>query len=162
MFSYHISGLPWWLSGKESTCQCRRCWFDLWVRKIPWRRKWQPTPVFLPGRPHGHRSLAGYSPWGQKESDTATKQQGCFGPRPQALYVHLLVPPSTCRSIFFLQNPHPSAQASLLYEDPRPPLLASTISLLHHWLKQALLSEVFSDNSRQCFSFHTILFMSWF
>ena len=41
-----------------------------WVRKIPWRRKWQPTPVFLPGEYHGQRSLAGYSPWGCKESDT--------------------------------------------------------------------------------------------
>ena len=63
-------GLPWWLSGKESTCQCRRHGFDPWVRKIPWRRKWQPTPAFLPGESHGQRSLAGYSPWGPKESDT--------------------------------------------------------------------------------------------
>ena len=41
-----------------------------WVRKIPWRRKWQPTPVFVPGESHGQRSLAGYSPWGRQESDT--------------------------------------------------------------------------------------------
>ena len=44
--------------------------FDLWVRKIPWRRGWLPTPVFLPGEFHGQRSLVGYSPWGHKESDT--------------------------------------------------------------------------------------------
>ena len=62
-------GLPRWLSGKESTCQCSRCRFDLWVGKIPWRRKWQPTPVFLPGKPHGQGSLAGCSPWGHRESD---------------------------------------------------------------------------------------------
>ena len=43
--------------------------FDPWVRKIPWRRKGQPTPVFLPGESHGQRSLVGYSPWGPKESD---------------------------------------------------------------------------------------------
>ena len=43
--------------------------FNPWVEKIPWRRKWQPTPVFLPGEPHGWRSLVGYSPWGCKESD---------------------------------------------------------------------------------------------
>ena len=43
---------------------------DSWVRKIPWRRKWQPTPVFLPGKSHEQRSLAGYSPWGCTESDT--------------------------------------------------------------------------------------------
>ena len=65
--------LPRWLSGKESTCQCkkrRRLGFVHRVRKIPWRRKWQPTPVFLPGTSHGQRSLAGYSPWGCKELDT--------------------------------------------------------------------------------------------
>ena len=44
--------------------------FDPWVRKIPWRRKWHPTPVLLPGKFHGWRSLVGYSPWGHKESDT--------------------------------------------------------------------------------------------
>ena len=55
---------PWWPSGKESACQCRRCRCNSWVRKIPWRSKWQPTPVFLPGKTHGQRSLAGYSPWG--------------------------------------------------------------------------------------------------
>ena len=60
--------LPSWLSGKESTCQCRRCMFDPWIRKIPWRRKWQPTPVFLPGKSYGQRSLAGCSPWSHKET----------------------------------------------------------------------------------------------
>ena len=64
------ASLTQWLHGKESTCQCRRRGFDPWVRKIPWRRKWQPTPVFLPGRSHEQRSLVGYSPWGRKESDT--------------------------------------------------------------------------------------------
>ena len=49
--------------------QCRRPGFDPWVRKILWRRKWQPTPVFLPGKSHGQRSLADYSSWGCKESD---------------------------------------------------------------------------------------------
>ena len=44
--------------------------FDPWTGKISWRRKWQPTPVFLPGKSHGQRSLAGYSPWGRKESGT--------------------------------------------------------------------------------------------
>ena len=49
--------------------QYRRHRFNLWVGKIPWRREWQPTPVFLPGKFHGQRSLAGYSPWCCKESD---------------------------------------------------------------------------------------------
>ena len=54
---------------KAPTCQCRRRGFDPWVGKIPWRRKWQSTPVLLPGKSHGQRSLIGYSPWGRKESD---------------------------------------------------------------------------------------------
>ena len=44
--------------------------FDPWVQKIPWRRKGQPTPVFLPGKSHGQQSLVAYSPWGCKELDT--------------------------------------------------------------------------------------------
>ena len=44
--------------------------FHPWVGKIPWRREWLPTPVFLPGEFHGQRSLGGYSPWGHKELDT--------------------------------------------------------------------------------------------
>ena len=58
------------LSGKESACQCRGHEFDPWVGKIPWRRKWQPTPVFLTRKFLGQRSLVGYNLWGAKESDT--------------------------------------------------------------------------------------------
>ena len=65
-------GFPDGSVGKESACQCRRHkrhGFNPWVRMIPWRRKWQPTPVLLPGKFHGQRSLAGYSPRGHKELD---------------------------------------------------------------------------------------------
>ena len=58
-------GFPGGANGKEPYCQCRRyerCRFDPWVRKIPWRRAWQPTPVFLSGESHGQRSLAGSGP----------------------------------------------------------------------------------------------------
>ena len=58
-------------SGEESACQCRRRGFDPWFRKIPWRRKWQPTLAFLPAESHGQRSLVDYSPRGGKESDTS-------------------------------------------------------------------------------------------
>ena len=56
---------------------CRRLGFNPWVGKIPWRRKRQPTPVFLPGKSHGQRRLVGYSPWSHKRVgyDLATKQQ---------------------------------------------------------------------------------------
>ena len=58
-----VRGSPGGTSGKEPTCQCRRCkrlGFDPWVRKIPWRRAWQPTLVLLPRESHGQRSLVGY------------------------------------------------------------------------------------------------------
>ena len=64
---------PHGTSDIEPACQCRRCKrcrFHPWVGKIPWRRAWQPTPVFLPGESHGQRSLVGYSPQSRKESDT--------------------------------------------------------------------------------------------
>ena len=48
--------LPWWLNGKESACRWGKCRFDPWVLKIPWRRKWQLAPVFLPGICHGQRN----------------------------------------------------------------------------------------------------------
>ena len=69
-------GLPWWFRGKESACQCRRHRFSFWVSKIPWRRKWQPSPVFLPGKSHGQRSLVDCSAWGHKRvgHDLAAKQ----------------------------------------------------------------------------------------
>ena len=68
-----------WLSGKKkkSPCQCRRHGFNRWVEKIFWRKKWQPTPVFLPGKSHGQRNLVENSPWGHKRVGHAlvTKQQ---------------------------------------------------------------------------------------
>ena len=63
-------------NGKEPACQCRRskrCGFDSYVGKIPWKRAWQPTPVFLPGESHGRKSLVGCSPRGRKESDTTER-----------------------------------------------------------------------------------------
>ena len=71
-FCYLSMGFPGGARAKESTCQCKRhkrCGFDPWVRKIPWRRDWRPTPVFLPGEFHGQRSLVGYSSWGHKDLD---------------------------------------------------------------------------------------------
>jgi len=67
-----LDGFSGVVSGKESACQCRscrRCGFDPWVRNIPWRKPWQPTPVFLLGKFHGQRGLVDYSPWGCKDLD---------------------------------------------------------------------------------------------
>ena len=71
-------GFPGSTSCKEPACQCRRCkrlGFNPWVRKIPWRRAEQPIPVFLPGESHGQKSLMGYGPQGQKESNTTEATQ---------------------------------------------------------------------------------------
>ena len=67
--------IPWLLSGKESATRQ-----ETWVKKIPRRRKWQPTPVLFPGKCHGQRSLAGYSPKNHKRIyNLVTKQQpGCL------------------------------------------------------------------------------------
>ena len=71
---------PGGTSSEELTCQCRRHkrpWFDPWDLKVPWRKAWQPTPVFLPGKSHGQRSLVGYIPQGCKRvrHDLTTEQQ---------------------------------------------------------------------------------------
>ena len=74
------------LGGKESACQGRRLWFDPRSETIPWRRKWQLTPVFLPGEPHGQRSLMGCSLWGEViESQIQLGKQQIF------IYLYFLV-----------------------------------------------------------------------
>ena len=66
---YRCLWLSRWLSGKESTCRCRSRRCSPWVGKIPWGRKWQPTPMFLPGKSRRQRRMVGYSPRGCKELD---------------------------------------------------------------------------------------------
>ena len=84
--SYPLMGTTLWPSGKKSSWQYRRCWFEPWVGKIPWRRKWQPTPIFLPGKSQGQRSLVAYSPWSHKDTIEHTSRQGGPGHhnRPEA------------------------------------------------------------------------------
>ena len=66
--------------------------FSPWVRKIPWRRKWHPTPVLLPGKSHGRRSLVGYSPWGHKESDTTEQLHSLTTSQVHSPFQHLFSP----------------------------------------------------------------------
>ena len=120
-------GLPWWLSGRESICQHRRCGFDSWVRKMPWRRAWQPTPVFLPGESCGQRSLVDFSSlWGLKRVGhiSVTKQTASFSP-----FLLPSLPPSSPHPL------HPSlSSASLPTSFAAPflsfPYLPSSVLLL--------------------------------
>ena len=75
MTSPNLNSLPSLVAqAVKSIClQCRRPRLDPWVKKIPWRRRWQPTAVLLPGESHGWKSLVGYNPWGRKESDTTER-----------------------------------------------------------------------------------------
>ena len=78
LHSVHLCYLSFWMAQQlKYACQFRRLGFNPWVRKIPWRKKWQWTPVFSPGESHGQRTLVGYSPWDRKSvrHDLASKQQ---------------------------------------------------------------------------------------
>ena len=90
--------LPCWLSSKESVCQCRRSRFDPWVGKIPWRRKWQPTPILWPGEYQGQRSLVDCNPCGQKES-AMTEHWALWGNSQKSLYFHSNFVESVWKSI---------------------------------------------------------------
>ena len=71
-----MTGFPGSACGQEPFCQCsrhKRRGFHPWVGKIPWRRAWPPTPLFLPGECYGQRSLVGYTPWGRKGLDTTER-----------------------------------------------------------------------------------------
>ena len=89
----HVWGLPGGTRGKELTCQCRRCGFYPWVKKIPWKRKWQCTPVFLPGESYGQRA------WRATVRRVAKSQPGLkwLSTRMIHVYIYLLyiVPRST-------------------------------------------------------------------
>ena len=104
-------GLPRQHSCRELACQCRwhkRGGFNPWVRKIPWRRKWQPTPVFLPGESHGQKSLEGYWTW-LKQHSTCAHTYGILvlwpgiKPTSSALQVGFLTtgPPGKSQKKFF-------------------------------------------------------------
>ena len=122
--------LCWWLSCKETACQCRRYGFDPWIEKIPWRRKWQSTPVFLPGKSHGQRSLGGLQSMGLQRvtQDLVT---------PQHLYYSTA---GTSTTIPATTSPAPSRrQASICTW----PILVCSISLHSHHklLKLAHVSD---------------------
>ena len=122
------ASLPRGLVLSHTHLQCGRCRFDPWVRKIPWRRTWQLTPVFLPGESHGQKSLAGYSPWDRKESDMTER---------------LILSPSPWKNffpgLFFFQ---PGTWKS------QRPLSPAPLSSEQHWLVNMQPKPDGADESR--------------
>ena len=105
---YPIGGLLTWLSGKESVCQFRRLGrhgFEPQVRKIPWRRKWQLTQVFLPGESHGQRSLADCSPWGFKKSDIESVSTHVDAKTHRVFEIYLLTHQCSVRTMSLAPGP---------------------------------------------------------
>ena len=114
--STYSLGFPDDTSGKKKKIhlpmQGERDGFPPWVRKIPWRREWQPTPVFLPGKSHGLRSLAGYSLWGHKELDT-TECLNIHTRNSQSTWTAALRTELQCLSIYACKLPNGHLASSL-------------------------------------------------
>ena len=107
--SYYVLWLPWWHSGEESTCNAGDAEdrFSLWVRKIPWRWAWQPTLVFLLRKSHGQRSMVGYGPWCDKESDRTAATENVHSTMYYIIYdipYSAAVPDFEYRTSDFYQN----------------------------------------------------------
>ena len=108
-----LDGFPNVSSGEKSSCLCRRLMFDPLVEKIPWRRKWQPTPVFLLGKSHGQRSLVGYSPLVAKSwTQLRTHSQGCEWQVP--VWVVLVGGGHGWWALLGGKRPHPLTQSQTL------------------------------------------------
>ena len=143
-------GFPGGASGKEPTYQCRRPkrhGFNPWVGKIPWRRAWQPTPVFLPGESHGQGSLAGYSPWGHKESDMTEATMHAWQVICQAFFLEMFL------KILFREDLRwRIGQGKEIAECPNEELTLTECSQCAvHWSKMFLCTNLFNHHSIRMF-----------
>ena len=143
-------GIPIWLRGKELACQCRRfkrCGFNPWVGKIPWGRKWQPTPVFLPGKSQRQRSLAATVHGVAKSWTQLSHQTTPPGPLP-----HLLC---SCHTSLLVFHAHTNllpqglcaCYTSCLECPPPDPSMAGTYPSFGSQLRWHLLRESIPDCS---------------
>ena len=149
--------LPWWLSGKESACQCRGWGFNPWVGKIPWRRKQHLTSVFLPGKSYGWRTMVGYSPQGCEELDTTGWLNNKLFKPPSLGYFALgstskLTDSPFCNLYLLLPCPNWSSLLSLTSQVFSAELLHLRLSLIHRTPSSRVLwfnSEI-NCHSRSC------------
>ena len=103
----------WWLRQWRICLQCRRPGFNAWVGKIPWRRAWKPTPIFLPGEFQGQRSLADWGPWGHKRSQSWTWLNTAFN-IDQEFCIWL----TSWTTLTMLNNEKPNMITSVLWGQP--------------------------------------------
>ena len=124
--------LPRRLSSKESACQCKTCELNPWIGKIPWRRKWQLTPAFSPGKSHGQRSLVGSMGLQRVRQDWATEPAHCMWPFVLDMF-HLASCFSGSSTLYCVSEPHQFLWMSniLLYENVT--LCLSIHSLMDMW-----------------------------
>ena len=147
-----VSQLKGFLGGsvsKESTCKAGDCLqykrpsSDPWVRKFPWRRKWQPTPILLPGKSHGQSSLVGYSPWGHKESDMTERLHFHFQPNDPVIAPFVIYPKqlktyvhTKCSTWIFTAGLSRIAKS---WKQPRCPIVDEWINKLWVYLHSGML-----------------------
>ena len=126
-------GLPWWLSGWRIRLQCKRRGFYPGMGKNSWKRKWQPTPAFLPGEPHGQRSLVGYSPWAKRQTWLSTP----YAYRMYIIYIYSKILWMNHHRYLILKHLHHPKRKAYTHEAITPCsfclLLAST-NLLFLWI----------------------------
>ena len=134
--------------------------FDPWIGKIPWRRKWQPTPVFLPAESHGQRNLVGYRPWGHKESDRTehartrqfkinfekvdleNKQLGCFVLTVASIPVSFLETHASALMLFCFVPNFPSERGNCAHFCPVWTMVVSSCHQQQHQLP-TLTAQIF-------------------
>ena len=144
---------------------CRRPGFDSWVGKIPWKRKWQPTPVVLPVESQGQRSLAGYSPWGRNESAMTEQLSLSFSTKKDILFIIIVVVQVLSHASLFSVPWTAASHASLSFTTSQSLLKLVSIELripsshlvLYHPL--LLLPSIFSSNT--VFSNESALHIRW-
>ena len=136
-------GFPGGSDGKKKKClQCERLRFTPWVRKIPWRREWLPSPVFLPRESHGQRSLAVYHPWGHQESETTGRL---------AHYLYMCVSLQLCPTLFNPMNySYPGSSVLGILHSTMMEWVAIPFSRSSSWLRDwtrvsCIAGEFFTD-----------------
>ena len=128
-------GFPGGARGKEPTCQCRRLkrpQYEPWIGKIPWRKAQKLNPVFLPGESHGQRSLAGYSPWGCRESNMTEATQHAHMHANSSLKGNIEIPVLCAFNVSYDSVKSPKARNRTSEQRPQKNLVSKNSSYVNY------------------------------